>query len=282
MRTLSFSGGVNYLLSKDVAVYLRGSHGQKTPDLNYFTGITSRFLEANVSPVNQKIDQYEGGVKFQRGTFSAVATPFYSYLHDIFTQQALQNADGTFYNGPVVYNSIKTAGVELETHGSLSNGLGLQTALTLQNAKAVTWKLVDAGSPGPQDDRIVDYSGGEAENNAKVMLNVTPTYARGPLSTFLTWHYLGKRPANVPHAFDLPAFSQLDAGIDVTLRGRTRVGLAVNNLTDGQGIMSWTPPGLLVSRGYYSPAQVAANPNAVFGVVPIQPRSIFLTLGRTF
>jgi outer membrane receptor protein involved in Fe transport len=282
MRTTSVSGGVNYLLSKDVAVYVRGSHGQKTPDLNYFFGITSPFLAANVSPVNQKIDQYEGGVKFQRGTFSAVATPFYSYLHDIFTQQALQNTDGTFYNGPVVYNSIKTVGLELETHGTLSNGLGLGTAMTFQNAKAVTWKLVDAGSPGPTDDKIVDYSGGEAENNAKVMLNVTPSYARGPFATFVTWHYLGKRPANVPHAFDLPAFSQLDAGVDVTVLGKTRVGLAVNNLTNSNGIMSWTPPGLLVSRGYYSPAQVQANPNAVFGVVPIQPRSVYLTLGRTF
>jgi hypothetical protein len=70
--------------------------------------------------------------------------------------------------------------------------------------------------------------------------------------------------------------------VDVTVLGKTRVGLAVNNLTNSNGIMSWTPPGLLVSRGYYSPAQVQANPNAVFGVVPIQPRSVYLTLGRTF
>ncbi|HEY0780641.1 MAG TPA: TonB-dependent receptor [Gemmatirosa sp.] len=281
MHTLSLSGGLNYLVSSDVSVYVRGSRGEKTPDLNYFQSITTPFLASNVNPVNQKIDQLEGGVKFQRGTFSATATPFYSYLHDIYSQQTFTNTTtGAFYNGPVLYNAIKTVGLELETHGQMTNGLGLGTAITLQNSKAVTWNLAESGGQGPQSDTVVSYSGGQAENNPKVMFDVTPTYTHGSLSTFVTWHYLSKRPANVPHAFDLPAFSQFNAGFDVAVMRQTRLGLAVNNLFNGQGIMSWTPPGLLYSRGYYTSADIRANPNAIFGVVPIQPRSVYLTLSH--
>ncbi|GJG88082.1 hypothetical protein tb265_32630 [Gemmatimonadetes bacterium T265] len=282
MRTLSLSGGLNYLVNDEVAAYVRGSRGQKTPDAAYFTGLNTAFLASNVNPVNQKVDQVEESVKFQRGTFAAVVTPFYSFLHDVFLQSAFVNSStGTLYNSLSALNAIKTVGVELETHGSLSNGLGLQTAATLQNAKAVTWKLPVQGSGGPSTDYLVDYSGGEAENNAKLMFDVTPNYTHGPLSAFVTWHFLGKRPANVPHAFDLPAFSQFNAGLDVAVVHQTRLGLSVNNLFNGQGIMSWTPPGLLQARQYFSPAQVSGNPNAIFGVIPIQPRSVYLTLSRS-
>lgn len=282
MRTFSASGGLNYLVNNDVAVYVRGSRGQKTPDLMLFTNIDTPFLERNVNPVNQKILQVEGGVKFQRGAFRAVATPFYSNLTDILFQQALQNADGTFYAGPALLNAIRTMGVEFETGGSIGNGFGVQAALTLQSAKATKWQLVVPGSPGPSDDAVADFSGGEAENNANVMATVTPTYQRGRLNSYVTWKYLGDRPANVPRAFDLPAFSQFDAGVDVTVLRNTRIGLQVSNLTDSRGIMSWTPPGLLVNRQNYTPAQVAATPNAIFGVIPVQPRSLYLTLGRDF
>jgi iron complex outermembrane recepter protein len=114
------------------------------------------------------------------------------------------------------------------------------------------------------------------------MFDLTPSYRRDGFGGFLTWRYLGKRPANVPHAFDLPGFSQFDAGGDVEVWNGVRLGLQVSNLTDSHGIMSWTPPGLLFARGSYSPTLVQANPNAVFGIIPVQPRSFYLTLSRAF
>ncbi|QXD15380.1 TonB-dependent receptor [Rhodocaloribacter litoris] len=282
VTTFSFSGGLNYELTNRLAIYGRFSRGNKAPDLILYNDIDTQFEAETLEPITQKITQVEGGLKYRSPRMTLIATPFYSFLDDFAISTPFQNEDGTFYTPPTLFNAIETYGVEVEFDADLSHGFGLRAVTTLQNSTATRWKLNVANNPGPADDQVLDFSGGKAENAADVMFTLTPRFQRGRFSSFATIRYMGARPANVPRAFDLPAFTTVDLGVDVDVTPRVHLGASVSNLFDTAGIMSWTPPGLLIGRQTFTPEQVAANPDATFGVVPVQPRSFFVSLRYDF
>jgi iron complex outermembrane recepter protein len=131
----------------------------------------------------------------------------------------------------------------------------------------------------------VDYTGNTAENNPTVLFTITPTYSVGKFYALVQWKYMGDRQANQPNAYILPAFSQFDLSSGYNFSSKLSLMLNVNNLTDVLGIMGSASPGGIIAS--FSPQnitkdQVLANPNAVHSIIPIQPRSYFLTLSYKF
>lgn len=282
---LSYSIGLNYKISNNYAIYGRFSNGKKAPDLSYYIGANTDFAVKNLDPQPQSIKQFEMGFKVQQNNLKVALTPFYSMLGNIVTSAIATNVNGTNYNTPVVYNKIETFGLEAETDYSFNSHFSARAVLTFQRAIAKDWKVWIVGNPGPQDDKTQDYSGNKADNNPDIMGNLTVNYKTENFYSFISWKYMGNRPANVPNTFTLKAFSQFDCGAGYDLNKHWKVSANINNIFDGNGVMSWGAPGgfpASLDRQGFTPDKLAANPNATFTILTIQPRSVYLTVSYNF
>ena len=163
----------------------------------------------------------------------------------------------------------------------------MKAVATLQNSKALTYKVWIANNNGPADDQLVDYSGNKADNSANVILNVTPSYTVGNFFSFITWQYMGAREANVANAFSLPTFSQFNLGAGYDFTKKLQVSVNINNILDKYGVMSWSLPGTFLAaldREGYTKAMYQADvaANKPYSTIAIPPRAYFLTLTYKF
>lgn len=288
VNTFSYSAGLNYRVSDKVAFYGRYSLGNKAPDLSTYFAANTAFTSASLVAPAQHVSQAEAGLKFTESNFALFATPFYSILSNVPNVQTFTNADNiTFYSPPIEYEKIRTYGIELESHLDFTKNFSVKAVATIQNSKALTYKVWIANANGPQDDQLVDYSGNRADNSANVILNVTPSYTAGKFFSFITWSYMGDREANVANAFTLPSFSQFNLGAGYDFTKKLQVSLNINNILDTYGVMSWSRPGTFLAaldREGYTKAMYQADvaANKPYSTIAIPPRSYFLTLTYKF
>jgi outer membrane receptor protein involved in Fe transport len=288
VNTFSYSAGLNYKLSGNIAFYGRYSLGNKAPDLSTYFAANTAFTSASLITPAQRVSQAEAGIKITDRNFAFFATPFYSVLSNVPNVQTFTNADNiTFYSPPLEYEKIRTYGIELESHVDFSRNFSLKAVATLQNSKALTYKVWIANANGPADDQLVDYSGNKADNSANIILNVTPSYTVGNFFSFITWQYMGAREANVANAFSLPAFSQFNLGAGYDFTKKLQVSININNILDKYGVMSWSRPGTFLAaldREGYTKAMYQADvaANKPYSTIAIPPRAYFLTLTYKF
>jgi outer membrane receptor protein involved in Fe transport len=176
--------------------------------------------------------------------------------------------------------------VELEGQRKLSSAVALRGSLTLQNPKSKDFATWLANTPIRTDDTIATVPDGDADNNPKlfgsVSLDYSPTEA---LSGSLTWRYVGKRAANRYNTFYLPGYHQVDLSGNWAVNDHLDIALNVNNLLNGDGVMSWAKAGAFLAaldRQAFTPADRAAAPNQTFSIISIQPRAYFLTATYKF
>lgn len=282
VNTFSFSGGLNYKFADEQAVYGRFSQGSKAPDLDMFVTVNTAFGAANLNPIAQKIQQFEIGYKVKSGNTNLFVTPFYSILSNVPQQvQGQETVDlSSTYNTPVLYNKFTTMGVEIEANHSFTKNLSLRAVATFQSSKATEYKTWILGANGKADDKIQDFSGNETDNNASVIIRISPTYTKGNFYSSLDFSYMGKRAANVANTFSLPAFSQSNLNLGYNLNAKWQLQANINNIFNQNGVMGWSAPGgfpAALDRQGFTKAQLEANPNVVYSTLSLPPRAYFLT-----
>ena len=156
----SYSAGLNYKFQEEAAVFVRFSHGNKAPELNYY------FNNFDNVPINgkgqvQKIDQAEIGLKWNLRDFSFTTTAFWSQLANIGISNFefdSENAD-LFYT-PIQFNTSRTLGLEWEASYSPLTDLSFSFNGVVQDPKAEQWTIYDAaGTVDTSDDNVQDFSG---------------------------------------------------------------------------------------------------------------------------
>lgn len=278
----SYSAGVNYRLSEQHSVYARYSNGQKAPDLQfYFDNYSTTAASPEVKA--QRVVQFELGYKVKNARWSGSIIPFYSELSNIPVSSIGQNADGTAYYTPVVYNTLRTLGLEAEANVNISRHFSLNANATVQSAKATIWQSWVMGNNGSSDDALVNNNGNTAENIPALMFNISPTYNFGKGYAMLTYKYMGDRQANMSNAFILPGFGQMNLSVGYDISPKISLTANINNLSNSVGVMNWmaTTQYALVdafSHNSFTPERRKESPNSYFQIVPIQPRAYFLTL----
>ncbi|HEU4791679.1 MAG TPA: TonB-dependent receptor, partial [Flavobacterium sp.] len=287
ISTFSFSGGLNYKITEDQAVFARYSQGSKAPDLSMFVTINTQFAADNLNPLAQKIQQFELGYKLRKGRTNLFVTPFYSVLSNVAQQaQGQEGADlTTLYYTPVLYNKFRTVGVELEANQEFTEKFSVRAVATFQNSKAVEYKTWDLGANGSADDTTVDFSGNQTDNSADVILRVSPSYTSGKFYSSLDFSYMGKRPANVANAFDLPAYNQSNLNLGYNLNKNWQLQANINNLFNQLGVMGWSAPGgfpASLDRQGFTKEDLAANPNATYATLNLPSRAFFLSATYKF
>lgn len=283
----AYSGSVAYQLSDAFQVYARYTSGKKAPDFGILSGITTRAAIATIFPSAEKIQQIEMGLKYREGGVFIQAFPFWSKNSNIadnqtFTYKAGTPNAGTNYSPPPVFGQVETYGIEISSDFDITDRFNLHADLTLQNPKAKGFSTYTQGPIGDGSDDIVStVPPGTADNNPKVIARATATYRPvEALSLFATYSYLGKRAANRRNAWYLPAFSTVDVGLAWDVNRNFSVQGNITNLFNTVGIMGWAKGGSLLTaldRQTLTPAQVAADPNQLFSVLPNQPRAFYLT-----
>jgi iron complex outermembrane recepter protein len=265
--------------------YLRYSDGKKAPDLDFYRSLTSTDAIRLQDPVPQHIQQFELGYRLVRGRYNLSLSPFYSKLSDVGNAQIFTDQNNVLYTPPPLYSTTTTLGIEAEGSFKVSSLVQLRTSVTLQDPQSKDYRIWIHNNTTrlAKDDTIASTPDGLADNNPKLMANTTITVApSAQVSTFLTWQYMGSRAANRYNTFFLPAFSQFNLGATYEPTKKLSIGLNVNNLFNVEGVMSWAKAGSFLAaldRQAFTPADRAANPNATFSVVTVQPRAAFLTVG---
>lgn len=282
---VSFSLGANYQFNKKMAVFARMTNGNKAPELSYYFNNFANLPVDKAGEV-QGVLQGELGLKVKSKVFNLFATGFWSRLSNIsFTDFVFDQGSGSalFYT-PEQINQTTTYGLEVEGNITPVQNFDLRFVATLQNPKATIFTFYDAkGNSDTSDDEIIDYSGNELPHNPKIVLEVSPSYTFGRHEVFATWRYLGERQANVANAFQLPAFSQFNAGISSRLSEHFSAMLIVNNLLNSEGLMNFFGPNEFGGNSNsVTKTFVEENPDASFIVVPVLPRSIILKIGYNF
>lgn len=278
----NFTGSVNYKVSDQFQAYARYTRGKKAPDMRTIVDIDTPAEIATLYPDPQVITQVEVGLKY-RGDHARVALfPFYSKLSNVGSPQTFTNTDGTLYVR-TTFGQIETYGLEIDADADLGAMFNIRTAITVQSPKASKFGIWLANAAGPADDVLVASAKGDADNNPKLLTRTTATFKPlAGLEVFLTHSYTGKRAANRANAWYLPGFHQFDMGSSYTFGPDKRFTIQanINNLFNQFGVMSWARSGGFLAsldRQGLTKADVAANPNQLFNIVPVQPRSFWLT-----
>lgn len=282
----AFTGSAAYQFSDNFQAYVRYTDGRKAPDFGSVQALNNAFTSTNVFVPPQKIQQAELGLKYRNGGISIQLYPFYSKLSNVSTTQPFTYRSGPsvgqLYTAPPVIGQIETYGIEMEADVDLGDLFNVRAALTLQNPKSSGFGAYTQGPIGDgSDDTLVSVPNGDADNNPKIMARTTATFTPvEAVSLFATLNYTGKRAANRYNAFYLPGFATVDLGAAFTFAERFKLQANVNNVLNSQGVLSYGRSGGLLSildRQGLTPAQVAANPNQLFSILPTQPRAFYLT-----
>jgi iron complex outermembrane recepter protein len=284
---VSYSGALSYKISDKMAIYGRYSNGKKAPGFQVYQNVSSSFLETNLNPEIQVVQQFEAGFKAKSNNAYINITPFYSLLSNIPTAVTFTDTKGALYNPPTYYNSLNTYGVEIEGMREFSKHFAIRGVLTLQGSNATTYKswihLPTGSRTSP--DSTVDNSGNGIAFMPNVMANITPEYSNGKFYAGLTWSYMGDRQANFANAFKLPAFSQFNLSMSYDISAKIKLGANINNLFNQYGIMGWVGPGTFpdnLNLDGLTKTAIAKAPDAFHQAIAIPARAYFFTLSYKF
>jgi iron complex outermembrane receptor protein len=287
VKTTSFSSGLNYKINDNLAFYGRYSLGKKAPDVSIYLSINTSATSNFLNPIAQSTQMFEWGAKIRKNKLSLFVTPFYSILGNL-PQQAYGQETGEIssaYSTAVIYNKIRTLGLELEGNYAITKNVGLRGVATFQKSKAVDYSVWSLGANGKADDKTVSYSGNENENIARTLLRLSPYWNSTTFFASIDFTYMGKRQANIANAFYLPGFLQSNLNLGYNINKHLTLQGNVNNVFNKYGVMGWAGPGgfpaALNTQGV-TKESIAANPNAIFSTTALQPRAFFLTVGYKF
>ncbi|WP_298485879.1 TonB-dependent receptor [uncultured Maribacter sp.] len=281
---LSYSLGVNYSLSNNMALFTRFSKGNKAPELNYYFNNFSNIEIPNKGEI-QRIKQAELGFKWNTKDFSLQTTTFWSELSDIGTSNFEFDEDtNTVFYTPVQFNTSTTIGLEWEALYSPITHLNFSFGGTIQKAEATDWKIYDAaGSVTTDDDIILDYSGNDLPFNPTSMFNLGTAYTTNKFNTFLKWQFMGKREGNVANAFQLDSYSIFNFGAGYSITKNLTANLLITNLFNSEGLANFFGANSFgASANGVTKEFIQDNPDASFVVVPVLPRASMVQLSYSF
>lgn len=281
---LSFSGGINYKIDNETALFARFSKGNKAPELNYYFNNFSN-VPINKKGEVQKINQAELGVKYNLKDFSFTSTLFWSQLKDVgIANFEFDSNDNSIFYTPIQFNTLRTIGLEWESVYSPIQHFTFRFNGIIQNPKATEWKVYDAaGSVDTSDDSIEDFSGNTLPFNPKLMFNFSNEYQKNKISAFIKWQFMGNRYGNVSNGFKLPAYSIFNLGVGYQISKNLSADILVTNLFNSEGLANFFGANSFgANANGATPEFIAANPDASFVVFPVLRRRALLKLNYSF
>ena len=236
--------GANWMFADKQGIFARASDGSKMP---FFDDLR----EGKVDP--QNVEQFELGYKHSSDNFDLYATSFFNEVTgDKFTTRP---------GAPVQITASQAYGVELDFSFYTDNGFTIDIAATLQQTEQI-----ESSTP--------ENIGNEAARLPNWQVRITPSYdfefdsgIYGTLYGSIT--SVADRFSDNANtdALILDSFTKVDVGVIINLTDEVRMQLAVNNLTDEEGLTEGDPrgtSGLLDNGRYILPRSIDFNVSYTF------------------
>ncbi len=216
---VGFSIGANYMINDDMSVFGRFTNTFRTPQ----SGAYIFDLSAATKPT-QDIDLLEAGVKMSTNTVSLFATLFYTDFKNVGFRDTLDGVDK--------FANLETLGIELEGTWQPNEMFNFNIIGTFQDAEFNNFT---------GDDSI--FNGKQAVRIPEVMISGAPgiNLMDGRLWANIEWRYVGDRFADVINSVELPAFSEINAGIRFNITDELTLFFKGTNLGDEIGLTEGNP-----------------------------------------
>ena len=278
LNYFAYSAAFAYEWSDRQSTYIRFSTGEKAPSLSAYVDPGSGVNNGQFIP--QKVTQLEVGYSYYGDRLGLNITPFLTDLKDVGgfgSPIQFTDVDGTTYVRESLLSSLKTVGVEVAGQWEPNDNWLFNGTLTVQTSESTDNARWEANNPGRADDVIVPIPDGDAANTPNLQGALTARYRQPRWDGFVTFRYMGDRPANAVNSFDLKAFSTVDTGLAWYYTDELRFQLNINNLLNERGVLSWQ------GAGDFDGLDRNRTPvNELWSVVHQQPRSVFFTASYSF
>jgi len=226
----SWTAAGNYLISDTVSVFGRINSGSKMPYFDDFRDNRDAFAAGN--DLIQEVDQFELGLKWVTDNLSVYATGFYTEVDpSFFVALTGQGA---------VIQTQESMGVEIDAiWAPVDTGFSVSMNATVQDAEIVS---------GPND-------GNETPRQPGWQLRLTPRYqfdAGGVDATIYgTLSAVDDRWSEPANLNTLDGYEKVDLGVLLRINEQFLVQLAVDNLTDEQGLTEGDPRNITSPNGRF-------------------------------
>lgn len=231
--------------SYDHAAWTLGANYQWRPNLGAFVRYTSTFRlpavssflgNAAATPVTQKMNFAEIGVKYASRRFDLYLTGFNSIYKSYEISDYKQNAAGQYVLN-TVYGDTRTWGTELEATWRPADWFDLHANWTWQDAKFTDFVYTNASG------QKVDYSHNRLIRVPENSFRITPALnlLNRRLRVEADIAYYGQRYAEVANQISLPAYTTVDLNARFDITPRLSLNLFVNNLTNTIGLTEGNP-----------------------------------------
>ena len=226
----ALSGGFNYSLTEQYAVFGRFTRGFRMPDFDQWA--FSPTAEGDV----EEVLQGELGVKINTPNVGIFATAFYSSLTNIpFTDEVVVGGD--IVQQRRFANSL-TGGLELEASAQYGNFSGNLTA-TLQQPEYRDFQFsLDEDGDGSLEN--FDFSGNRVRRIPRYVVTVRPQYDLGFVTASVSGRFYDERFTDDANNTTLPAYYVLDASLR-SEQGPVTLKVAGTNLTNTIGLTEGNP-----------------------------------------
>jgi len=216
--------GFNYAFTQEFGVFARYSRGNSFPQFDQLR---------DGLDLTQKIDTWEGGIKYSPVWGEVFATLFYNEFDGIANTQIVNNE--------LVQNvgGAETLGFEIEGRIEPVEGLRLSGSATWLDAEYVNFFVANG---------TIDASGNRVQRQPKWQLRGTAAYTAdygfGPLTVHGTVHWVDDRFSDILNNQPLPSYTKVDAGVYWEPTDRVRLSVVADNLFDGSGLTEGNPRSL--------------------------------------
>jgi len=259
MNDWAASLGLNFSLTKQLAIYALGSRSYKMPALDEFLNAQS---PAQVDLFgSRQVQDVEGGFKFASPRFGATLNGFWMLLKNIVGQGAVTDTTTGRTTWIVVTSpENKSYGAELELSALPFKPLRLEG-----NA---TWLKAELGAGAGAD------IGSWINGVPPIIANTAATYSISSFHLTGDWHFVGRRFSDVKAGNVLPQYSYFNFGAGYTLP-RSRLGISADllNAFQSKGLEEGNPRLALIAGGRTSDLFLAR---------PLLPRRFMISLRHDY
>lgn len=231
LKGTSWTAAASYIFSPKANVFARYTSTFSFP--RFDTILLGATLPGSTTPLPvTDVKQAEAGFKFNSRFFTATITVFQSKFDNLNGgTQVINPLSGATTNSNILFSS-RTRGLELEAIVRPLPGLEIAANGMLQDPKIISvTTLTGAVAASSQ--------GGDITRVPRAQLSIMPTYhfeiAGTKASVYGNFFTIGRRFQDASNLSRLPAYSTLDLGASVEIRGFELRG-AVNNVTNAVGL----------------------------------------------
>jgi outer membrane receptor protein involved in Fe transport len=234
----AWTAGANYQLKPYVGAFVRYTDTFRLP------AVSSFITNANATPVVQKLNMLEGGIKYSRGPLDLYVTGFRT-IYNSYAISDYQTLPSGLLSPVTVYGDTNTKGVEFEATIRPVAWFDLHASWTYQDSRFTSFVYTNSAG------QLTDYShhrlNGIPENTFRITPGLTLFGERLRLQADV--NYNGQLYTDVANQVSLPSYVSVDVQAQVNVTPKLQLQLIAQNVTNTLGLVNGNPRAGTIDNG---------------------------------